>query len=58
MELFGGALKIAQFPLRFQDLSNFRQVPDHQEIFSDPYSDQTIIVEINQFVSENQQIPQ
>ncbi|KAL9226226.1 hypothetical protein vseg_002061 [Gypsophila vaccaria] len=43
--LFGGALSMT-FPRRFQDLSNVRQVPDHQEAFSDPNRDESIIVEL------------
>jgi hypothetical protein len=58
MELFGGAIRIASLPSRFKDLSDFRQVPDHQEVFSDPESDQTVIVEINEAVSDNEGIPE
>ncbi|KAH9609526.1 hypothetical protein KSS87_023475 [Heliosperma pusillum] len=43
--LFGGAISMT-FPDRFQDLSNVRQVPDHQEAFSDPDRDESIIVEL------------
>lgn len=31
VELYGGAI-IAQFPERFVDVSDFRPVPDHQEV--------------------------
>lgn len=31
VELFGGALS-AQIPERFSDVSDFRPVPDHQEV--------------------------
>lgn len=34
------------FPLRFQDLSNVRQVPDHQEAFADPSRDESLIIEL------------
>lgn len=33
-ELFGGAIDL-NFPERFVDISNFRQVPDHQEVSSE-----------------------
>ncbi|CAH1431664.1 unnamed protein product [Lactuca virosa] len=33
--LFGGAVSTT-FPLRFEDVSNIREVPDHQEVFVDP----------------------
>ncbi|KAL5731393.1 hypothetical protein ACHQM5_004126 [Ranunculus cassubicifolius] len=43
--LFGGALS-STFPIRFQDISNIRQVPDHQEAFTDPTRDETLIFEL------------
>ncbi|KAK9750793.1 hypothetical protein RND81_02G222300 [Saponaria officinalis] len=43
--LLGDAISMT-FPLRFQDLSNVREVPDHQEAFSDPDRDESIIVEL------------
>ncbi|XP_068638290.1 uncharacterized protein [Aristolochia californica] len=43
--LFGGALSSA-FPLRFQDLSNIREVPDNQEVFADPNRDEILIFEL------------
>ncbi|KAL5722728.1 hypothetical protein ACHQM5_006213 [Ranunculus cassubicifolius] len=43
--LFGGALSTT-FPLRFQDISNIRQVPDHQEGFADPNRDESLIFEL------------
>ncbi|KAL5123260.1 Ran guanine nucleotide release factor [Glycine soja] len=46
--LFGG--KIAStFPHRFQDVSNIRQVPDHQEVFADPSHDESLIFELLEF---------
>ncbi|WIA22949.1 hypothetical protein OEZ86_009880 [Tetradesmus obliquus] len=45
VELYGGAI-IAQFPERFVDVSDFRPVPDHQEVWADGASDQSIVVEI------------
>ncbi|GAB4839987.1 hypothetical protein Ancab_020696 [Ancistrocladus abbreviatus] len=43
--LFGGAIA-STFPLRFQDVSNIRQVPDHQEVFVDPERDESLIFEL------------
>ncbi|XP_047959278.1 ran guanine nucleotide release factor-like [Salvia hispanica] len=43
--LFGGAIS-STFPLRFQDVSNMRQVPDHQEVFVDPARDESLIFEL------------
>ena len=45
IELFGGALSI-KIPNDFNDVSGFRQVPDHQEVFVSRDSDDTLIVEI------------
>ncbi|KAA0034408.1 putative ran guanine nucleotide release factor [Cucumis melo var. makuwa] len=60
--LFGGAI-VSTFPLRFQvvffnsdsvsfpfvDVSNVRQVPDHQEVFVDPSRDESLIFELLDF---------
>ncbi|KAH7515926.1 uncharacterized protein LOC125418413 [Ziziphus jujuba] len=43
--LFGGAIA-STFPNRFQDVSNIRQVPDHQEVFVDPARDESLIFEL------------
>ncbi|OIT36591.1 PREDICTED: ran guanine nucleotide release factor-like [Nicotiana attenuata] len=43
--LFGGTISTT-FPLRFQDVSNVRQVPDHQEVFVDPARDESLIIEL------------
>jgi len=44
--LFGGTLQ-CQVPINLVDVSNFRQVPDHQEVFVTPDSDDaTLSVEI------------
>jgi hypothetical protein len=51
--LFGGAITIPRLPSRFLDLSDHRQIPDHQEVYSDPVSDQSIIIEINQYVEDS-----
>ncbi|KAK1284555.1 hypothetical protein QJS10_CPB21g00673 [Acorus calamus] len=43
--LFGGAIS-SSFPLRFQDVSDIRQVPDHQEVFADPGRDESMLFEL------------
>ncbi|KAL7587448.1 uncharacterized protein LOC111896144 [Lactuca sativa] len=43
--LFGGAVSTT-FPLRFEDVSNIREVPDHQEVFVDPARDESLIFEL------------
>lgn len=45
--LYGGAIE-AHFPSRFVDVSNFRPVPDNQEVFQDADKDQNIIFEVVQ----------
>ncbi|KAK4261134.1 hypothetical protein QN277_004177 [Acacia crassicarpa] len=46
--LFGGKLS-STFPQRFQDLSDIREVPDHQEAFADPSRDESLIFELLEF---------
>lgn len=46
--LYGGAIS-SSFPPRFQDVSNIRQVPDHQEAFVDPSRDESLIFELLDF---------
>ena len=48
--LFGGALR-CDLPSTFADVSEIRQVPDHQEVWLDKNGFTNIIVEINQRVS-------
>ncbi|KAL1806337.1 hypothetical protein ACET3Z_029405 [Daucus carota] len=43
--LFGGAV-VCNFPPRFQDVSDVREVPDHQEAFADPARDESLIFEL------------
>ncbi|KAH8491205.1 hypothetical protein H0E87_023374 [Populus deltoides] len=43
--LYGGSIS-STFPVRFQDVSNIRQVPDHQEAFVDPSRDESLIFEL------------
>mmetsp|Transcript_30435 Transcript_30435/g.45907 ORF Transcript_30435/g.45907 Transcript_30435/m.45907 type:complete len:197 (+) Transcript_30435:76-666(+) len=45
VELYGGAI-VAELPESFADASEFRQVPDHQEVWVDTASDASFIVEI------------
>ncbi len=44
-DLFGGAITLA-CPRRLIDVSDFRPVPDNQEVFADGSSDQSLVVEI------------
>ncbi|KAJ2556375.1 hypothetical protein EV175_002052 [Coemansia sp. RSA 1933] len=43
--LYGGAMSMA-IPSGMADASAFREVPDHQEVFTEAETDQSIIVEI------------
>ncbi|XP_060073465.1 ran guanine nucleotide release factor-like [Ylistrum balloti] len=49
--LFGGAMS-AVFPPDAQDMSKFREIPDHQEVFTHSTTDQSIIIEILEYVQE------
>lgn len=44
-DLFGGAMSMS-LPKRFLDISDFRPVPDTQEVFTDADKDETVVVEI------------
>jgi len=44
-QLFGGTIT-SYVPYRFDDVSTVREIPDHQEVFADATSDQSIIIEI------------
>ncbi|CAB4384803.1 unnamed protein product [Rhizophagus irregularis] len=50
-ELFGGSISM-YIPPSFEDISNVRNVPDNQEVFADVNTDQSIIVEILEFVKQ------
>jgi hypothetical protein len=50
-DLYGGALTIA-LPARFVDVSQWRQVPDHQEVFADQDTDESFVIEINELVAD------
>lgn len=56
-ELFGGALSI-KVPKDFKDVSVFRQVPDHQEVFVSNDSDDSLIVELLETPSESFEMEQ
>ncbi|GKD81557.1 zinc finger, CCHC-type containing protein [Tanacetum coccineum] len=43
--LLGGVIS-TNFPLRFEDVSNIHEVPDHQEVFVDHACDESLMVEI------------
>ncbi|KAJ2896720.1 hypothetical protein GGI21_005015, partial [Coemansia aciculifera] len=49
--LFGGAMSI-DIPERLTDVSNLRQVPDHQEVFADAKTDESVIIEILEAVDK------
>ncbi len=52
VELYGGACLLS-IPSRFIDISQFRQISDHQEVFADSEkTDQSIIVEIVEYDSQ------
>ena len=44
--LYGGAFSIS-IPSRFDDASTVRDIPNHQEVFVDGDTDQSIIIELN-----------
>lgn len=44
-KLYGGAITL-NIPKEFDDVSNVREIPDHQEVFVDKFSECSIIVEI------------
>lgn len=44
-QLFGGAVAIG-VPDRLVDVSDFRPVPDNQEVLADGATDQSLIIEI------------
>jgi len=48
--LYGGALSVL-LPSNFDDISAIRDVPNHQEVYADASTDQSIIIELNQLDS-------
>ncbi|XP_041378251.1 ran guanine nucleotide release factor-like isoform X2 [Gigantopelta aegis] len=51
-DLFGGALS-AVIPKQAKDVSTIREIPDNQEIFAHNLTDQSIIVEILEYVDQD-----
>jgi len=45
-ELYGGAFKI-DLPTSYADISQIRDVPNHQEVFVDSDADQSVVIELN-----------
>ncbi|KAF9438380.1 hypothetical protein BGZ76_008291 [Entomortierella beljakovae] len=50
-ELFGGAITL-DLPRKFEDISNIREVPDHQEVFVNVDEDQSVIVEVLELAAD------
>ncbi|KAK3105056.1 hypothetical protein FSP39_016266 [Pinctada imbricata] len=48
-ELYGGAL-VVKLPSHAKDVSDFRQIPDNQEVFAHAVTDQSLIIEILEYV--------
>ncbi|XP_038162856.1 ran guanine nucleotide release factor [Cyprinodon tularosa] len=46
--LFGGALS-AVLPSNITDISELREIPDNQEVFAHPHTDQSLIVELLEY---------
>ena len=44
-DLFGGAIS-ADLPSRYVDVSDFRPIPDNQEVWADASRDESVVVEI------------
>lgn len=51
-DLFGGALSVL-LPSNAKDISDLRQIPDNQEVFAHPVTDQSIIIEILEYVDKD-----
>lgn len=47
-KLYGGAIE-AELPIEYKDVSAVREVPDHQEVFIDEQTENSIIVELLQY---------
>ncbi|XP_076472986.1 ran guanine nucleotide release factor-like [Babylonia areolata] len=48
---FGGAM-VGKLPADANDISEIREVPDHQEVFAHKDTDQSIIIEVLSYVQE------
>eukprot|EP00656_Telonema_subtile_P029434 TRINITY_DN32572_c0_g1_i1.p1 TRINITY_DN32572_c0_g1~~TRINITY_DN32572_c0_g1_i1.p1 ORF type:complete len:184 (+),score=52.28 TRINITY_DN32572_c0_g1_i1:191-742(+) len=51
--LWGGAVSV-ELPERFVDISRFRDVPDYQEVFTDPHADQCVTFETLELLPEHE----
>ncbi|KAJ2512715.1 hypothetical protein GGI11_003098 [Coemansia sp. RSA 2049] len=51
-QLYGGAMSMA-VPAGMEDVSAVREIPDHQEVFANSMTDQSIIVEILETAAEH-----
>ncbi|KAI4097186.1 MAG: hypothetical protein LQ344_000596 [Seirophora lacunosa] len=51
VELFGGAI-VAHIPNSYADVSNIREVPDHQEIYLDASGFSSVIIELAERVTQ------
>lgn len=51
MNLFGGAVEL-KVPCEFTDASQFRQIPDNQEVFLSGQDNESIIVEVLEFSAD------
>lgn len=54
-DLYGGAFT-AFLPEGARDVSDFRQIPDNQEVFTHAETDQSIIVEIMEYVEDTDDV--
>lgn len=50
--LFGGAMELHHLPSTFTNIAIFRQVPDHQEVFVDNFSNASLMVELLELKEE------
>ena len=55
--VFGGGI-IVKVPKDFKDVSQFRQVPDNQEVFVSSTSDETLIIELLETSEDAQEADQ
>ncbi|KAK6176313.1 hypothetical protein SNE40_014618 [Patella caerulea] len=53
-KLYGGAMSVV-LPPQFVDVSCFREIPDNQEVFANSLTDQSIIVDILEYITEPDQ---
>ncbi|EPZ35087.1 Mog1p/PsbP-like protein [Rozella allomycis CSF55] len=53
--LYGGAISLA-IPDAFIDVSTLREIPDHQEVFTDVKTDMSVIIELNTMAEDSESI--